>query len=82
MTVAHDCGIIVEQLSDHQVEVPDVDIVLINRPAMQPLGGGEASSTATGAAIANAVFDAVGVRLRQAPFTPERVLRALRPAAG
>ena len=59
-------------------EVPDVDIVLINQPEMQPMGGGEASSTATGAAIANAVFDAVGVRLRQAPFTPERVLRALR----
>jgi len=59
-------------------EVPDVDIVLINQPQMQPMGGGEASSIATGAAIANAVFDAAGVRLRQAPFTPERVLRALR----
>ena len=59
-------------------EVPDVDIVLINQREMQPMGGGEASSIATGAAIANAVFDAVGVRLRQAPFTPERVQRALR----
>ena len=59
-------------------DVPDVDIVLINHPEMPPMGGGEASSIATGAAIANAVFDAVGVRLRQAPFTPERVLRALR----
>ena len=59
-------------------EVPDVDIVLINQREMPPLGGGEASSIATGAAIANAIFDAVGVRLRQAPFTPERVLRALR----
>ncbi len=59
-------------------EVPDVDIVLINQREMPPMGGGEASSIATGAAIANAVFDAVGVRLRQVPFTPERVLRALR----
>jgi nicotinate dehydrogenase subunit B len=59
-------------------EVPDVDIVLINQRDMPPMGGGEASSIATGAAIANAVFDAVGVRLRQVPFTPARVLRALR----
>jgi CO/xanthine dehydrogenase Mo-binding subunit len=59
-------------------EVPDVDLVLINQREMQPMGGGEASSIATAAAIANAVFDAVRVRLRQAPFTPERVLRALR----
>jgi nicotinate dehydrogenase subunit B len=59
-------------------EVPDVEIVLINQPAMQPMGAGEASTTAIAAAIANAIFDAVGVRLREAPFTPERVLRALR----
>ncbi len=62
-------------------EVPDVDIVLINQPAMQPMGAGEAASIATGAAIANAIFDAVGVRLREVPFTPERVLRALRGSA-
>ena len=62
-------------------EVPDVDIVLINQKEMPPMGGGEASSIATGAAIANAIFDAVRVRLRQAPFTPARVLRALRAGA-
>ncbi|MBZ5662292.1 MAG: molybdopterin-dependent oxidoreductase [Acidobacteriia bacterium] len=62
-------------------EVPDVDIVLINQPAMQPMGAGEAASIATGTAIANAIFDAVGVRLREVPFTPERVLRALRGGA-
>jgi CO/xanthine dehydrogenase Mo-binding subunit len=45
---------------------------------MPPFGGGEAASIATGAAIANAIFDAVGVRLRQVPFTAARVLRALR----
>ena len=59
-------------------EVPDVEIVLINQPQMAPMGGGEASSIATGAAIANAIFDAVGARLRRAPFTPARVLQAIR----
>lgn len=54
-------------------EVPDVDIVLINRPELPPMGAGEASTTATAAAIGNAIFDAVGVRLRQVPFTPDRV---------
>jgi CO/xanthine dehydrogenase Mo-binding subunit len=59
-------------------EVPDVDIVLIDRRELPPMGGGEASSIATGAAIGNAIFDATGARLRQVPFTPPRVLRALR----
>ena len=59
-------------------EVPDVDIVLIDHRELPPMGGGEASSIATGAAIANAIFNAVGVRVRQAPFTPARVLRAIR----
>lgn len=59
-------------------EVPAVDIVLIDQPTMQPLGGGEASSIATAAAIGNGIFDAAGVRVRQVPFTPQRVLRALR----
>ena len=59
-------------------DVPDVDIVLINQQQMGPLGGGEASTIATAAAIANAIFDAVGVRMRRVPFTPERVLSAMR----
>jgi nicotinate dehydrogenase subunit B len=59
-------------------DVPDVEIVLINHPEMEAGGAGEASSVPVPAAIANAVFDAVGVRLREAPFTPERVLAALR----
>ena len=49
-----------------------VDIVLLNRPDLPPAGAGEARSAPSSAAIANAVFDATGVRLRQAPFTPER----------
>jgi nicotinate dehydrogenase subunit B len=59
-------------------DVPEIEIVLINRPEMPALGGGEPSSAPIAAAIANAIFDAVGVRLREAPFTPERVLAALK----
>lgn len=44
---------------------------------MQPLGAGEAGIIPVPAAIANAIFDAVGVRLREIPFTPPRVLSAL-----
>jgi nicotinate dehydrogenase subunit B len=58
-------------------DVPEVDIVLINRPEMEPLGAGEPSIVPVPAAIANAIFDAVGVRLREAPFTPKRVLAEL-----
>ena len=116
VTVAHDCGIIVNpdglrnQIEGNVIQgtsralmeevnfdaagvrnlnwntypiirfrdVPDVDIVLIDQRGMQPFGGGEAASIATAAAIGNALFDAAGVRLRQVPFTPARVLRALR----
>jgi nicotinate dehydrogenase subunit B len=59
-------------------QIPDVEIVLINRPEMQPLGGGEPSIVPVTAAIANAIHDAAGVRLRRVPFTPERVLAALK----
>ena len=59
-------------------QVPDVEIFLINQPKMQPLGGGEPSIVPITAAIGNAIFDATGVRLRRAPFTPERVLAALK----
>lgn len=58
-------------------EVPDVEIVLINRPDQPALGAGEPSQVTTAAALANAIFDATGARLRQVPFTPERVKAAL-----
>jgi nicotinate dehydrogenase subunit B len=58
-------------------EVPTVDIVLIDRPGQPFLGTGEASQGPTGAALANAVFDATGVRFRTLPLTPDRVLQAL-----
>jgi nicotinate dehydrogenase subunit B len=59
-------------------QIPEVEIVLIDRPEMQPLGGGEPSIVPVTAAIANAIFDATGARLRQVPFTPERVLSAIK----
>jgi CO/xanthine dehydrogenase Mo-binding subunit len=54
--------------------VPEVDIVLINRPERPASGAGEPAIVPIPGAIANAIFDAVGARLREAPFTPERVL--------
>src|SRR5215470_10457399 len=56
---------------------PAVDIVLINRPDLPPGGAGEPSSRPTAAAIANAVFDATGARVRQIPLTPENVKAAI-----
>ena len=59
-------------------DVPDrVEVVLINHPELPSSGAGEPSSRATAAAIANAVFDATGARVRQAPLTPARVNAAL-----
>ena len=61
-------------------DVPEVEVVLINRPEMAPLGAGEPATIPVPAAIANAIFDATGVRLREAPFTPERALAGLKKA--
>jgi CO/xanthine dehydrogenase Mo-binding subunit len=58
-------------------EVPAVDVVLLDRPEERSLGSGEASQGPTPAAIANAIFHATGARLRDLPFTPERVKAAL-----
>jgi len=58
-------------------DVPKIEIVLINQAEGEAMGAGETAITVVPAAIANAVFDATGVRLRQVPFTPERVKAAL-----
>ena len=58
-------------------ETPPVEVVLINRPGAPFLGTGEASQGPTSAALANAVFDATGVRFRRLPLTPERVKQGL-----
>jgi CO/xanthine dehydrogenase Mo-binding subunit len=58
-------------------EVPAVDVQLIDRPDERPLGVGEGSQGPTAAAIANAFANATGRRVRDIPFTAERVKAAL-----
>ena len=58
-------------------DVPKLEIALIDRPHERPLGAGEAATAPVAAALGNAVFDATGARLREAPFTPARVKAAL-----
>jgi CO/xanthine dehydrogenase Mo-binding subunit len=59
------------------IELPSIDIVFIDRPSVQATGAGETAITLVAAAIGNAVFDATGGRIRQVPFTPDRVKAAL-----
>ncbi len=59
-------------------DVPEIDIILIDRPDVAPLGAGEPSTIPLAAAIANAFFDATGARLYEGPFTPKRVQDALK----
>jgi nicotinate dehydrogenase subunit B len=54
-------------------DVPEVVTELIDRPKEKPWGAGEPSAAVIPSAISNAVFDAVGVRLRSVPFTPAKV---------
>ncbi|VWM03868.1 xanthine dehydrogenase family protein molybdopterin-binding subunit [Burkholderia lata] len=61
-------------------EVPDVDVVLMPRQGEPPLGAGESASVPGPAAVANALFDATGVRFYSPPFTPETIRAALRDA--
>jgi CO/xanthine dehydrogenase Mo-binding subunit len=58
-------------------DVPNIETVLINRPDARAMGAGETAVTVIAAAIANAVYDATGARIRQIPLTPERVKAAL-----
>ena len=62
-------------------ELPKIDVLMLPRPDQPPLGVGESASVPSAAAIANAIFDATGVRFREPPFTPERILEGLRGAA-
>jgi CO/xanthine dehydrogenase Mo-binding subunit len=57
--------------------LPEIETVLVDQPDVRATGAGETAVTVAAAAIANAIYDATGARLRQAPFTPERVKAAL-----
>jgi nicotinate dehydrogenase subunit B len=61
-------------------DVPVIEVVTMARPGEAPLGAGESASVPGTAAIANAIFDATGVRFRQPPFTPDVVRAALNPS--
>ncbi|WP_427312828.1 molybdopterin cofactor-binding domain-containing protein [Cupriavidus sp. H39] len=58
-------------------EIPPIEVVLMPRQSEPPLGAGESASLPGAPAIANALFDALGVRLRRPPFVPETVLAAM-----
>jgi nicotinate dehydrogenase subunit B len=59
-------------------DIPKIDVLMLPRQDQPPLGVGESASVPSAAAIANAIFDATGVRFRELPFTPERILRGVR----
>jgi nicotinate dehydrogenase subunit B len=59
-------------------EIPEIETVLLDQPETDPDGMGELSSIPTAAAVSNAIFDATGIRLREVPFTPDRVKNAQR----
>jgi 4-hydroxybenzoyl-CoA reductase subunit alpha len=75
-----------EYRSPSSAESPEIECIIVE--SIDPEGpfgakeAGEGSLAATIPAISNAIYDAVGVRLREAPFTPERVLAALRAKKG
>jgi CO/xanthine dehydrogenase Mo-binding subunit len=54
-------------------DVPAIETILINRTDAPAMGAGETAVTVVAAAVGNAIFDATGARIRQVPFTPERV---------
>ncbi|MDB5526452.1 MAG: cytochrome-c oxidase protein [Rhizobium sp.] len=58
-------------------EVPEIDVVMLPRQNEEPRGAGESASVPSAAAIVNAVYDATGIRFRELPLTPDRVLEAL-----
>lgn len=62
-------------------ELPQTDVLLMPRPGEPAMGAGESASVPSAAAIANAIFDATGVRFREVPFTPERIKAGLVAAA-
>ncbi len=70
-----------ENFNSYQItrfsDAPPIDVVLVDNPEIPPQGCGEPAITTIGAALANAIFDAIGVRVYTLPMTPERILAAL-----
>jgi CO/xanthine dehydrogenase Mo-binding subunit len=61
--------------------VPKIETILIENRDAPPEGGGEGAIVTSGGLYANAVFDAIGVRLTRLPMTPESIRKALSPSA-
>ena len=61
--------------------MPQLETVLVENNALAPQGGGEPPIITTGAVLANAVFDAIGVRMNRLPMTPARVLAAIQTSS-
>jgi CO/xanthine dehydrogenase Mo-binding subunit len=66
-----------EYLLFTMADAPDIETIILNTPNRKPSGCGEAPTGPIAPAIANAFYALTGVRLRQMPMTPERILRAL-----
>ena len=62
-------------------DIPEIDVLMLPRQDQPPLGVGKSASVPSAAAIANAIFDATGVRFREPPFTRERILAGLQGEA-
>lgn len=80
--VDFDCvGVTTRTWDDYPIltfgEAPEVEVALINRPEAPPVGAGEGTQGPVSAAIANAIHNALGVRLRDMPFTRDRIVAAL-----
>jgi CO/xanthine dehydrogenase Mo-binding subunit len=59
------------------LEIPEIEVAIIDRPNEAVCGGGEVPMPPTGAAIANAVYKASGIRVYDLPITPQKVMQAL-----
>jgi len=59
-------------------DMPDIQTILIHNPSLPAQGGGEPAIVVMGALIANAIHDAIGVRMLQLPMTPERIKQAVK----
>jgi CO/xanthine dehydrogenase Mo-binding subunit len=62
-------------------EVPAVDVEIIQRPEIEPVGAGEAAHGPVTAAIANALYDCLGVRVRDLPITRDKIIAAMELAS-
>jgi CO/xanthine dehydrogenase Mo-binding subunit len=74
-------GIVSRTWEDYPIlkfdEVPEIRVVILDRPQEPSLGAGECAAGPTAGAIANAIYNGLGVRARHLPFTPERIAAAM-----